>query len=1186
MSEVKKAYEIGPLAGLASLDVAREVTVPDGAEWTFGGTAYGPGQSLSVTVRQVLDGAIVQTDTLPAVVTVDSLAHIDILGPSSVVSFTAPKGQLVERYGQQTDINNVVVADGWTPLLGDADSTAGGQQINAAFGMLEDGHYRYVDHAVLSPYALQLAGVTLSLSDPDRVATVRLTIEAGVTVQQKVAGVWTTRTSDADGDAGNGFQLDLTIGDVLDGNWRWFAGSDDRRAEVLDLDSLTDITGRPYFDVAGSHAANLVRTVTLTLPEGLVAERYTNSQQWEELADHNGDSTDGVQVRFTVADLQSGKVRVVATVVPETAPQIHAGTDYHFASVLSGRGDADRLAKYEAFFGFADADKTTQGAGEDWSLVAVRFYDLPVGGRLVLRPHEDVWAAGGIDTISADRAYLDQPVAAGQSIALADLDRLVFRPDDDWYGTITFKFQVFDGQAWSGAANGDGSSLLDIVVIPGNDAPTAADVWITAATSTIDPAEGDPAEQDHLSKQVIAEDTAYFFGSVLKTRNNDAAARTMLFAAFLGFADAADAATQRPSEFWTLSAVRFTGLPDGSAGTLVLRARDDLWDGTADGAGLTENAVRLDSDVVVDAGQPIAAADLDRLVFIPAEDVNGRVHLRFQVSDGQVWSAADYTLAIDITPVDDPLPVGGGIQRDEVRGTDAGDTLNGGNGADEIWGYGGDDDLYGGAGDDILHGGAGADRLDGGAGTDTVSYEEAADGNGVTVNLDQPAITFILGVPIQRGRLATWDNTRTDDDSVVQLVIPARLNDGKWKVQRWDADAQDWTDLTALSGDGAGTTLDLGTVAEVKALTDDSAPFIRFVLADGFVRGTTFAAAGLTDPKSGLLRWQTVASDSTVSADESILFSLTSDITEDRVLGETAAQTGGDAAGDIFIDIENVIGSPYDDTLLGNEYDNRLEGGEGADTLSGRDGDDVLLGDEGHDTLIGGDGRDRLEGGAGDDRLFGDGGDDTLFGNDGDDRLNGGDGTNTLVGGAGDDTFTGGDGADVMDGGTGSDTADYSASADDLTINLQTGAASGGQAADDTLINIENVIGGTGNDTLTASDNGGRLTGGDGDDVLVSGAGADWLLGGAGEDTADWSAADAGVNVNLTGQQYLAISGIETWLAAQNIAPGTEFRHFSFDSIGSIARLTFTQGTLEAIGPSRLFSDNGKTERRRNLVRP
>jgi Ca2+-binding RTX toxin-like protein len=57
------------------------------------------------------------------------------------------------------------------------------------------------------------------------------------------------------------------------------------------------------------------------------------------------------------------------------------------------------------------------------------------------------------------------------------------------------------------------------------------------------------------------------------------------------------------------------------------------------------------------------------------------------------------------------------------------------------------------------------------------------------------------------------------------------------------------------------------------------------------------------------------------------------------------AFTGGQAAGDTLLNIENVIGTAYADTLTGDYWDNLLIGGGNADILSGDFGNDILVGD-------------------------------------------------------------------------------------------------------------------------------------------------------------------------------------------------------------------------------------------------
>lgn len=79
----------------------------------------------------------------------------------------------------------------------------------------------------------------------------------------------------------------------------------------------------------------------------------------------------------------------------------------------------------------------------------------------------------------------------------------------------------------------------------------------------------------------------------------------------------------------------------------------------------------------------------------------------------------------------------------------------------------------------------------------------------------------------------------------------------------------------------------------------------------------------------------------------------------------------GIAAGDTYVNVENIYGSAYNDTLVGDNFANTLWGASGNDYLYGNGGSDALNGGAGSDYLVGGDGSDALVGGAGLDRLFG-----------------------------------------------------------------------------------------------------------------------------------------------------------------------------------------------------------------------
>nr|WP_280529685.1 cadherin domain-containing protein [Novosphingobium aerophilum] len=177
------------------------------------------------------------------------------------------------------------------------------------------------------------------------------------------------------------------------------------------------------------------------------------------------------------------------------------------------------------------------------------------------------------------------------------------------------------------------------------------------------------------------------------------------------------------------------------------------------------------------------------------------------------------------------------------------------------------------------------------------------------------------------------------------------------------------------------------------------------------------------------------------------------------------AQSGGDAAGDVLIGIENVTGSAFGDTLTGDGGDNRLFGLDGADTIRGGAGKDVLTGDGGDDWLYGEAGEDNLAGGDGVDRLWGGSEKDVLDGGEGADQLYGEAGDDRLTGGAAADLLDGGDGNDVLLGGADADTLTGGAGNDTLAGGLGADALSGGLGNDTYLFDAA-----SGSDTLTDAD--------------------------------------------------------------------------------------------------------------------
>ena len=252
---------------------------------------------------------------------------------------------------------------------------------------------------------------------------------------------------------------------------------------------------------------------------------------------------------------------------------------------------------------------------------------------------------------------------------------------------------------------------------------------------------------------------------------------------------------------------------------------------------------------------------------------------------------------------------------------------------------------------------------------------------------------------------------------------------------------------------------------------------------------------------------------------------------------------GGFAEGDSYINILNIEGSAFNDTLTGNSGRNSLRGLGGNDTIIGGAGSDTIEGGAGADTLDGGSGSpfeiDRLiytnstarvvislidstaSGGEAEgdtianfegilasnfnDVLFGSNVVNEIYGNGGDDVIFGFAGNDQLFGGDGNDFLEGGAGADILGGGAGIDTLRYVGSPSGIIINLDNNTSSGGDAAGDIFsgFDIENVIGSEFADTITGSFADNRLEGGSGNDTLFGLGGNDVLIGGAGADIMD-----------------------------------------------------------------------------------
>jgi Ca2+-binding RTX toxin-like protein len=459
------------------------------------------------------------------------------------------------------------------------------------------------------------------------------------------------------------------------------------------------------------------------------------------------------------------------------------------------------------------------------------------------------------------------------------------------------------------------------------------------------------------------------------------------------------------------------------------------------------------------------------------------------------------------------------VSIENLRGSALNDILTGDGGANVLFGGAGNDQLSGLGGADILAGGAGIDALNGGDGVDAADYSASA--ARVRVNL-------ATGAGLDA-------DAQGDTLSNIEDLVGSAFND----ILTGDAGANrlaGGAGADALDGAGGNDTADYSaSTARVRVSLATGVALDAHAQGDTFANIENLIGSAFNDVLIGTAGVNVLSggagADTLDGGGDIDTADYSASAARVRVNLATGAGLDGDAQHDVLSNIENLIGSAFDDILTGSTIANALSGAAGADTLVGGLGADALNGGDGSDTAdySASAARVRISLATGV-SLDADAQGDTfvsvenLTGTAFNDVLTGSDLANTLSGGAGNDQMSGlgandvligGAGADAMNGGDGTDTADYSASATRVRVNLATGAGLDADASGDVLSNIENLTGSAFNDILTGTSGVNVLTGGAGADTLAGGASADTLNGGDGVDVADYSASASRVRVNL-----------------------------------------------------------------------
>ncbi len=539
--------------------------------------------------------------------------------------------------------------------------------------------------------------------------------------------------------------------------------------------------------------------------------------------------------------------------------------------------------------------------------------------------------------------------------------------------------------------------------------------------------------------------------------------------------------------FITLNDIEFSGVP---AGVTIVGATDNSggsWTLPADYA-IKQNTFKMIYDSA-------ATGTFDVLVDVTgqttrAQEFHSQQNFRFQYMDvTDVSQVTDQTLtyeyqgrlnSIYILPTQDqPNTITLDAGTDTVYGGRNNDTITGGDGDKTIFAREGDDTVTLGNGNNSVDLGSGNNNATTGTGNDIITF---GDGNS-TIDAGAGTNSITGGIGVATITTGVGDDTITLTSGGGTIAA----SDG---INNINVGAGNYTITTGSGADtivtGAGnSTIDAGDGANSVTVGTGTN-----TITTGSGNDTLVGGAGNDTFHAGLGTNTITGGGGTDTLDYSNISSTA--ITVSMVSGTTT----GTGLSDSFTGITHLIATDFNDTITGSTAAETLEGGAGADTITGGGGDDIIYGGDGNDTLTGNTGNDHIYGGTGNNTISG--------GASGADYLYGGTGNDTFISPHSGTYYYGTDATTL--GASEINTINYSSSSTALTINLQAGLGSGGEAEGSVYTftsiagynSINGITGGSGSDTITGSNSDDTLNGGSGSDTLTGGRGTNILIGGAG----------------------------------------------------------------------------------------
>jgi Ca2+-binding RTX toxin-like protein len=444
--------------------------------------------------------------------------------------------------------------------------------------------------------------------------------------------------------------------------------------------------------------------------------------------------------------------------------------------------------------------------------------------------------------------------------------------------------------------------------------------------------------------------------------------------------------------------------------------------------------------------------------------------------------------------------------------------------------------IEGGAGDDVLDGGLGNDDIYGGPGSDVASYEAAA--GSISADLDELTATGAAGTDFIHSIEGIYGSDFDDAVAGNSVANTFRGNGGNDLLDgRGGLDTADYqlapaaviVDLTTGTASGGDDNDTLTSIENVtgSAFNDTLTGNTLANTIAGGAGNDVISGGGASDVLAGGAGDDTI--DGGLAGDTVTYAGADGPVFVNLGLGQATGADGNDT----ILNVENVTGSAYADTLVGKPtgVNDIIEGGLGDDLIDGAGGTGDIAsyanasgavtvnlvtgsasGADGNDTLAN---INTVRGSAFDDVITGD---------------------------AGNNTIRGGNGNDTMDGGAGFDLAEYSGGSG-VTVSLVSGTATG-NAGSDTLIGFEGILGSGSADTLTGDGGDNTITGGGGNDNINGGGGNDTLSGnlgndtingGTGIDTVTYAIASGAVTVNLNTSTATGADGTDTLSNLENV---------------------------------------------------